>query len=159
MTYPADKVAKALTDAGVPPKYVEMLDEDLFCPPLEAGLKWVTNDLSASVNKALFSMNLKYASERFDCDNFAFMATAIAQLCWANTNGAPEAGLAFGPFGYITGGHCICYGVFDDHGKLVVKFFEPQPTVRGESALALTCLNEVQLSRDDIASCCCCWQC
>jgi hypothetical protein len=159
MIHSADESAKALTDLGVPSQFVQLLDEDLFWPPLDKGLKWVLNELSASVNKALFSIDLKFINERFDCDNFSFMATAIAQLCWATTNGAPEAGLAFGPFGYITDGHCIVYCIFDDNGKPVVKFFEPQPSVRGESALALTCLNEVQLTREDISSCVCCWQC
>lgn len=159
MVFTYDKVAAALINAGVPKQLVECLDEDMYCPPLEAGMSWVQNKLAASLQNLLFSQGWKYAFERFDCDNFSLLAVAIAQMCWEDTEGAPEAGLAFGLFGFATQGHCITVGVFNNNGTLVVKFFEPQPSVRGSSALALTCLNEVQLTREDTASCVACWFC
>src|SRR5512147_1702598 len=121
MTFTAEQIEQAMVAAGVPPVQIAGLDSDVYCPPLEEGTKWVQGSLGQSVQKALFSTGIEYIPERFDCDNFSFMATAIAQLCWATTKGAPEAGLAFGLFGYVTDGHCICFAMFHDNGNLVMK--------------------------------------
>lgn len=163
MIITCDQAVAEAVKLGIKPQYLQWLDDDVYLPELNAGMRWVENDLGASVAKVIFSLfgglQNAFIPERFDCDNFSLLAMSIAQMCWAKTNGAPEAGLLYGLFGFSTQAHAITFMGLHDGPRVVYRFFEPQPSVRGESALALTCLNEDHLTPEDIASCVASWCC
>lgn len=82
-----------------------------------------------------------YVEEAHDCDDFARLCAAYAQLCHRNTKRA-SGGLLFGEFWYhgADGGHAL--NVFiDPKSDPPLRFFEPQTG------------KIVRLSRDEIETC------
>lgn len=105
---------------------------------------WITKELSISVSAAL--KGIGYKLDRFDCNKFAVLAAVVASLCNGRTDN--EGALAFGTLSYFKldwegspiGAHCINVAVHRDGGKLVTKFYEPQPDALG------ICLREIKLT-------------
>lgn len=152
----AEVLRKALVAKGIPPQAIVLMDEEYYLPPSS----WITKDLAASLNKFLFDTGFKYTADRFDCNHFTKTACAIADWCWQETKGAPEAALAFGLFGFASQGHVICVALDEgpDPNLPLVSFYEPQPGVPdGHDTFALVCLLQKRLDAQDIGSCLCCW--
>lgn len=156
-TIGANDLDRALVAAGIPEKLIVLMDEEYYLPPAD----WITGALAKSLNNFLFDTGIKYVPDRFDCNHFSKTACAIADWCWQQTKGAPEAALAVGLFAFLSQGHCIVVsGDEDKAGNITIGFYEPQPSVpEGEQTFALVCLTPVKLMPEDTASCACCLFC
>lgn len=97
---------------------------------------WITNDLSAAVNKSISSAGLVYTRDANDCDDFSLFyhwvtltAVLIAKQKHAKATG--KTALAVGMLGYIQDngqGHAIIMAIALDPItlKLQALYIEPQ---------------------------------
>lgn len=94
---------------------------------------WVSMSFSQALHKLQNALTIqKWLAEANDCDDFARVSAAFAQVLHTNTPGRPEGtALAFGEFWYKQdkgGGHAINVVLTgrDGEEKIEVKFYEPQ---------------------------------
>lgn len=163
----ARQVLDALVAAGVPANAIGLFDAWYECPTAN----WVTRKLGESMSDFLYRAGINYSDEQFDCNHYAKLGSAIADLCWVRTRDAGAA-LAFGMFAFVgdQGGHMICVAVHAPASatgadaapgaELRVAWYEPQPTIpAGHQVVftgAMVSMQEVKLTRKEITSCVSC---
>jgi len=102
---------------------------------------FINGTFSEAWFRLMNGLGLSYKAESYDCDDFAKLAAAYAQILHGRTH--RDSGLAFGEFWYSRGSggkHAINVAVVYG-GKYELLFFEPQ-----------NC-KQVRLSKQEIQSC------
>lgn len=145
----AEELQTALVASGIQLDSIYILDEEyIMTTP-----RWITKDLSASMNKFFFDTGIKYQYDQYDCNKFAKTASTIADWCWAKTM-VREAALAFGMFAYMSwmGPHMVNIAVHrNEQGKLYVAFYEPEPSAPSDhDVFSLICLLPKTLDEESI---------
>lgn len=141
---------------GIRKEVVTAFDEQYYLPTEN----WVTKYLGASYLQFLDSVGIEFRDEQWDCDNYAKMATVVADLAFYKTK-KKEGSLAFGIFCYwsesnnIWGAHAINVAIIRNltSNKIEFVFFEPQPSPVQDIILKHKCLTKIQLPRDEVSSC------
>lgn len=127
MRMSGQELLERLADAGVSIYNPSIADRVYVLPTRQ----WVAGPFAEALRTLQFEFRVKrWTAEDNDCDDFARLAAAFAQVLHTNTPGhAPATALAFGEFGYMkqdfTGGHAINF-VLTGPGPEDVLFFEPQ---------------------------------
>lgn len=91
--------------------------------------EWFFSDFTRSLDSLLRFFSAKnWVAEANDCDDFARLAAALAQILHHRTNQLQNTALAIGEFHYKDakiGPHAINFAVVNDGGYKIV-FMEPQ---------------------------------
>lgn len=140
-----------LESRGIDPELVFALDEDYSLPDPE----WVSGSFADSWAKFINGLGFKFTDESSDCDDYAAGARWWAQYLQSRTRPGDSA-LALFECAYIPEsgvGHAICGCVSRKDGKLVLSFFEPQPT-QAVNGIAMQTMKPVELTPCEIKSIC-----
>lgn len=126
-------IRQSLKTAMLEPGQLVTMDTFYRCPTLD----WVKGPFRDGWLTFINGLGVQYNAERWDCDDYARMCAAYAQLLNGNTPKADKCGLAFGVFAFVRGldyGHVINVFMVQEPGSqgvITPHFFEPQPTACG----------------------------
>jgi hypothetical protein len=122
----SSQLAEALNAAGIYPTQWSLADRAYALPTRQ----WVLGAYAEALRRLQFEFAVNHwTAEDNDCDDFARLAAAFAQILHTNTAGHPAAtALAVGELWYFQdggGGHAIVFAVCGPNPEDVL-LFEPQ---------------------------------
>lgn len=121
---------------------VQVMDRDYSLPDAD-----YVHRFGERFRNFLFSIGVKYAPERWDCDNYALLAVGLSKLDHG-THFRGETDLAVGMVGIVTetAVHRVFGVVHDEGGNLKLRLYEPQPN-------GVQCLRALQQPPEQFLSC------
>ena len=146
MKIQAPQIINQLIAAGITSAGWSVSDSEYALPTMQ----WVTGPFSDALRKLQYEFKVnRWTREDNDCDDFARLSAAFAQVLHSNTPDHPEGtALAIGEMWYVQdsgGGHAINFAVCGpDHTD--VLFYEPQ-------RVALVQLSEAERDRTVLIRC------
>lgn len=137
----AETIIKLARKAGIPMSAVMVLDGTFACPT-KASIKSIGRGLS----ELLASAGLKYKTEAFDCNRFAKLASAMADIGWINSHPTEDA-IAFGIMALASRSHAFNVTVETNSGGAYrFCYYEPQP----QNGI---CLAPLKIKKEELTSC------